>query len=262
MGHNVNELQGAASPNALTPGRADEYAYGMTHVASGMKGFVCMLAAWCCACVVTRARAPVSGERREGCEDTWACSVFGQCSLTDGNCIATRDDDCAASAECSINGLCHANNGCCIAAANGQGCSESAIFAKTGACPKADPYCTPYATVLAQNPSAPATATYERDVQPIFQRWCSDCHSGKAHEECEAGCCLVDAYADVKLPSKIPSDACSGKTMAVCLVVRLRESSDATSPYKLLTTQHSVILLPEPQLLALERWVDGGLRER
>jgi hypothetical protein len=55
--------------------------------------------------------APASNQ---DCARSENCDVFGDCSLSDGECLPLRDADCVQSEECEKRGRCIASRGECV----------------------------------------------------------------------------------------------------------------------------------------------------
>ena len=61
-----------------------------------------------------------------------ACRMEGACTLSDGVCVATRDEDCEASHFCSYGGQCALDGDRCTTSA--EGCANSSFCAWNGDC--------------------------------------------------------------------------------------------------------------------------------
>ena len=122
------------------------------------------------------------------------------------------------------------------------------------------------AVALKTEPPPPGDPTYEKDVQPLYAKYCTPCHSGSKDNACSGGSCFVDFYSALAFPSYTGACATAGAAdKGACGIVRIKDGSmpqgkgcsgdpvaDAGKPGCMTADEQDLI----------QAWVDAGAPEK
>jgi hypothetical protein len=197
----------------------------------------------------------------DDCNENTAMTYAAQGTCAAGVCSYTEtSEDCGANV-CNA-GVCEAVDPCAGVLCNtppADGCdgNSTMTYAAQGTC--AAGVCSYTETtedcgadICTDGACVPISAgvTYDNDVKPIYMQYCSGCHSGGN----SGGTNFASSYLDAIDDSNPPPNACSGKTVAECTLIRIQDGSMPTSG--------SIMgEISQDQLDTIQDWIEGGYLE-